>query len=182
MEFVGKHRLVAHADHPPRRVRSVEVSVTVGDRITLTYTVEPGTGLFLPDHDDARKDALWRSTCFELFAKEPVAGGYHEFNFAPGGAWNAYAFSDWREGMRLLEVAEPPHLTDRRDSLPARYEFEVQLSREALGVTLASVSLTTILEESDGTFSYWALAHAPGEPDFHQPTCFAAALPAIAAA
>jgi hypothetical protein len=155
--------------------------VAVGDRITLTYAVEPATGLFLPNHDAVRKDALWRSTCFELFAKEPDAGGYREFNFAPPGAWNAYAFSGWREGMRPLDIAEPPRLSDRRARLPVRYELEVALRREALGEGLASVSLTTIVEESDGTFSYWALAHGAGEPDFHHPACFAATLPAIAA-
>jgi hypothetical protein len=57
----------------------------------------------------------------------------------------------------------------------------VKLARAALGAGLASVSLTTIVEESDGTFSYWALAHAAGDPDFHRPACFAATLPAIAA-
>jgi hypothetical protein len=181
MEFAGKHRLVAHSDHPPRTVRWVEVEVAVGDRISLTYAVEPATGLFLPDQGADRKDALWRSTCFELFAKQPGSAGYREFNFAPPGAWNAYSFSDWREGMRPLEVAEPPHLSERRGGLPARYEMEVTLSRNALGAGLVSVSLTTIVEEGDGIFSYWALAHGGGEPDFHQPACFAAALPAIAA-
>jgi hypothetical protein len=34
------------------------------------------------------------------------------------------------------------------------------------------------LEEQDGTKSYWALAHPPGDkPDFHDPACFAAHLP-----
>jgi hypothetical protein len=35
-----------------------------------------------------------------------------------------------------------------------------------------------VLEESEGTKSYWALAHPPGDkPDFHAADCFAASLP-----
>jgi hypothetical protein len=40
--------------------------------------------------------------------------------------------------------------------------------------------LSAIIEEADGTRSYWALAHPPGEPDFHHPDCFALELPAAA--
>jgi hypothetical protein len=56
----------------------------------------------------------------------------------------------------------------------------------ALGATIAldaeqkwELGLAAVLEEKDGTKSYWALAH-PGEsekPDFHDPVCFAAHLP-----
>ena len=34
-----------------------------------------------------------------------------------------------------------------------------------------------VLEEKDGTKSYWALAHAADKPDFHHPDCFVAKLP-----
>ena len=40
------------------------------------------------------------------------------------------------------------------------------------------LGLSAILEEKDGTKSYWALAHPEGDkPDFHDPACFAAHLP-----
>jgi hypothetical protein len=39
-----------------------------------------------------------------------------------------------------------------------------------------------VIEESDGTKSYWALAHPAGPPDFHDPTCFALDLAAPSAA
>jgi hypothetical protein len=39
------------------------------------------------------------------------------------------------------------------------------------------LGLAAILEEQDGTKSYWALAHPDAEkPDFHHPDCFAAQL------
>jgi hypothetical protein len=34
-----------------------------------------------------------------------------------------------------------------------------------------------VIEEVDGGLSYWALAHPPGKPDFHDPNCFALELP-----
>ena len=40
------------------------------------------------------------------------------------------------------------------------------------------LGLSAVIEEIDGTKSYWALAHAPGPPDFHHPDCFALQLPA----
>ena len=43
---------------------------------------------------------------------------------------------------------------------------------------IGQLGLSAVLEEKDGTKSYWALAHPPGDkPDFHDPDCFAAQLP-----
>lgn len=39
------------------------------------------------------------------------------------------------------------------------------------------IGLSAVIEEIDGTKSYWALAHPDGPPDFHDPTCFIARLP-----
>jgi len=185
MEFTGKHRLVAHPDHPPRSVRSVEVRVLDGPEFVIRYAVEPATNLLLPNYPLVRRDKLWRSTCFELFAKEAGAAAYREFNFAPANAWNAYSFSDWRKGMRQIGIDQPPNLVDcriddRQRILPDRYELDVVIGRDLLAVGPGKASLTAIIEERDGRMSYWALAHPPGEPDFHHPACFTATLPAIA--
>jgi hypothetical protein len=40
------------------------------------------------------------------------------------------------------------------------------------------LNLTSVLQQLDGTKSYWALAHPPdGPPDFHHPACFVLELP-----
>lgn len=39
-------------------------------------------------------------------------------------------------------------------------------------------AISAVIEEADGTKSYWALRHPPGKPDFHHPDCFALELPA----
>jgi hypothetical protein len=34
------------------------------------------------------------------------------------------------------------------------------------------MALAAVVEEEDGRLSYWALQHAPGNPDFHHPDGF----------
>ena len=183
MGFFGKHRLVAHPDHPPMTVRSVDVDLRPAQNggLFLSYAVEPAGSLRLSDYGPERRDGLWNSTCFELFLKA-ADGGYREFNFAPLMAWNAYRFTGWRQGMAALELADAPHLVDlrvddRRGSFPARYELDVVLTGEALAEASRQASLTAVIEEADGTKSYWALAHPPGAPNFHNPACFTLELP-----
>ena len=72
--------------------------------------------------------------------------------------------------------------------MPARPDISVLQSEGAVEVTASfaarllgpepALALSSVIEELDGTKSYWALAHPPGQPDFHHPACFAATLPA----
>jgi hypothetical protein len=43
------------------------------------------------------------------------------------------------------------------------------------------LGLAAVIEEKGGRISYWALAHAPGKPDFHHRDCFQLRLPAASA-
>ena len=123
-----------------------------------------------------RTDGLWNSTCFEVFLTKQD-GSYVEFNFAPSRKWAGYRFESYREGMAAaLDLQAPDIFTEyseRRAALTAYIDFPAGESD-----TLQSAGLAAVMEETDGTKSYWALAHPPGAPDFHHPTCFAAALPA----
>jgi hypothetical protein len=118
----------------------------------------------------ARADELWRHTCFEAFLRAPD-GSYLEFNFAPSTQWAAYRFSGYRAGMALEPIAAPKIWTKRE---PARFELQVEL--DAGFLALASpwrLALAAVIEEIGGAKSYWALAHAPGKPDFHHLDAFA---------
>jgi hypothetical protein len=44
------------------------------------------------------------------------------------------------------------------------------------------LALTAVIETEDSARSYWALAHPPGAPDFHDPDCFVLHLPPPTAA
>ena len=118
-------------------------------------------------------DELWKTTCFEAFLGPVGAGSYREWNFAPSGNWAAYDFSAYREEMARADVGSPPYI-----------RMEDNFTWWTVGATIATdaqqqwqLGLSAVLEEIDGTKSYWALAHPPGDkPDFHHANCFAARL------
>ena len=67
----------------------------------------------------------------------------------------------------------------RHEGYPAIYELDVYLDRDAWPHVDAAIALSAVIEETDGTKSYWALRHPPGPPDFHHPDCFALRIPAV---
>ncbi|GAA4016053.1 hypothetical protein GCM10022280_13660 [Sphingomonas swuensis] len=156
---------------------SAERSAAFGEAATLNlwFGVSAPIGRFLvPDlsPEPARRDNLWRSTCFECFLKEEGEEAYQEWNFAPSGDWAAYDFDQEREGMRPAEVANAPYV-----------RVEDNLTWWGLGATLAipseprfTIALSAVIEETDGRRSFWALHHPSEQPDFHHPDCFTARL------
>ena len=123
-----------------------------------------------------RADELWQTTCFEAFLQPAGAEAYRECNFAPSGNWAAYDFSTaiakaWPRAERRRSALHPDggqfHLVDAS----ARRSPSTPRQRWQLG-------LSAVLEEKDGTKSYWALAHPPRtSPISTTPDCFAAQLP-----
>ena len=113
----------------------------------------------------ARKDELWRSTCYEAFLKVEGSEGYFEFNAAPAGDWAWYAFDRYREGMMsppLEEGSEPRRIGGETWFVPA----------DALaGLNIERIGLSVILD-FDGELTYWSLAHPGPEADFHAPGSF----------
>lgn len=126
-----------------------------------------------------RSEDLWQTTCFELFVKD-AGEKYREFNFSPSSQWAAYTFEGYRAGREPLPLDEPP------DGWFSIETWDGLLLRATVKTALESntrIGLSAIIEETDGTKSYWALAHPPGDkPDFHDPACFALELPAASTA
>ena len=174
--------LVAHPTNPPsdpsfKVWANVDHSAAFGAMGTANIWFgvgAPASRFVIPDAEEpSRTDELWRSTCFEAFLREAGAEAYQEWNFAPSGQWAAYAFTTYRRDMSELDVGSPPYI-----------RMEDNLTWWGLGATIAveagknwELGLSVVLEEQDGTKSYWALAHAPDKPDFHLGDCFAAKLP-----
>jgi len=174
--------LVPHPATPPSEPFKVWVNVEHSAAFSATATTNiwfgigaPATRFVMPEVlEPIRAANLWESTCFEAFLRVPGADAYREWNFAPSSAWAAYDFSSHRDGRTEPEVATP------------YIRVEDNMTWWALGATITmdaksvfEVGLSAILEEKDGTKSYWALAH-PEESekaDFHDPACFAAHLP-----
>jgi hypothetical protein len=152
-----------------------------GGNLELRYFV---TGkmddlLLPPVATPRRADELWRHTCFEAFISAKSDGTYYEFNFSPSTQWAVYRFSGYRTGMIAAEIP-PPRIEVRTSD--ASFELQVSLELSGLpdlpGGTAWRLGLSAMIEETDGRKSYWALAHPPGDPDFHHSVCFAAELPA----
>lgn len=120
-----------------------------------------------------RSDGLWQHSCFEAFLRADASEPYHEFNFAPSGDWAAYAFAA-RRGRRRSPALPAPAIESRR----ARDAFEL-IARVSIaglpalaGAASIHAGLAAVIEDADGTLSYWALAHAGESPDFHDPATF----------
>lgn len=178
-----RYALVPHPDMPPNSISAVDVDLLIdpGDDILLRYLVT-GPDLLLPEwKSPARADGLWQTTCFELFLGFPDSDGYFEFNFSPSTEWAAYEFEAYRTGGRPMTLSLEPHV--ERNPEPEEgegdtYPIEVQFDLSDLPNVSLLMGLTAVIEEKDGTKSYWALAHPPGAPDFHHKDCFALELPA----
>lgn len=139
-----------------------------GDAWAIGFLVTGAGHLLLPPPaPPARTDGLWEHLCFELFVKPGGGPGYFEFNFSPSSQWAAYSFDGYRMGMADLPLRIQPLV---------KGVLGAKLTLPAIGA--CSVGLSAVIEEGDGTKSYWALRHPPGTPDFHHPDCFALQLPA----
>jgi hypothetical protein len=175
--------LVPHPSTPPANPPfKVWVTVDHAGALGATATTNIWFGVGAPAErfvipklaEPWRADELWRATCFEAFVRAAGEENYREWNFAPTGNWAAYAFSAYRQDMARADVGSPPYI-----------RMEDNFTWWSVGATIAieagkqwDLGLSAILEEKDGTKSYWALAHGSGDkPDFHAPDCFAARLP-----
>lgn len=129
-----------------------------------------------------RADGLWRHTCFEVFLRAGDETPYHEFNLSPSGDWAAWRFGAYRSGRRVAREVGPPGIDPFRREGPHPCAFGAMLELERL-VSLPlyepwRLGLSAVVEERNGRFSYWALRHPPGPPDFHHGDCFALELAA----
>lgn len=142
----------------------------------MTYRIAEGGDAILhpPSSAGQRRDGLWQTTCFEAFVRPAGAIGYHEFNFSPSGDWASYSFDAHRAGMR--DAPGQPILDPTADGM----DVTIDLAAYPDLIDAAwHVGLTAVIEEKDGTKSYWALKHPEGAPDFHDAACFVLELPAV---
>jgi hypothetical protein len=173
------HLLVPHPDHPAAAVTGVEARIIGQDAnwLRARWRIEGSQQLIVPAFaGKGRTDALWQTTCFELYLKPLGGDAYCELNLSPSERWNAYDFDGYRAGMRERPFPHEPECTIRQGSTFAIFDAAIPVA--GLPDQDCAMGLSAILEEQGGTISYWALAHPEGKPDFHAPACFAVALPA----
>lgn len=173
--------LVPHPDFASSAIRSITVEVErpITDALLLRYRATGSlTNILVPEEvEPGFQDALWRKTCFEAFLGPSDQPAYLEVNLSPSGRYAAYHFDNYRQGMRPFPNSAINRLGMFRTTGWIELAWLIQLS----GCNLDGawkLGLSAVIEECDGTKSYWALAHAPGPPDFHNRDCFIATLPA----
>ena len=173
--------LVPHPDFPSRAIQSIWVDVEreADGNLLLRYRVTGAIDEVLWPSAQPRSsgptDRLWEHSCFEAFVGRPDEPGYIELNATTALEWALYAFDDYRAGMTAIDLAFSATMRFGDDSL----EVSVSLLPEDSyydGDLL--FGLSAIIEAKDGSKSYWALKHPPGQPDFHNRDCFTARLAA----
>jgi hypothetical protein len=129
-----------------------------------------------------RAAELWKTTCFECFIPSTVSEGYLEFNGAPSGDWNWYAFKKYRAGQHAFPIANDDmpeqHFWQQTDNQIA---VEWILPRQGIAqgfhsigedkVNLKNIGISVVMQTVDATL-YWALQHDDIAPDFHLRSSF----------
>lgn len=158
-----------------RRIKA-DCHLRAGNELNIAFELDANTSaLAIPARGGAeRKDNLWQTTCFELFLAKAGDHGYWEFNFSPSTDWAVYRFFAYRKDQRKEQAISMLDIQLHQE--PTRFGLNANVPLgEIIGDSCAdhiSIGLSAIVEQTDGAVSYWALAHPPGEPDFHHECCF----------
>jgi hypothetical protein len=165
----------ALSPHPESRragVAAIEADIArAGAAVTAQFTLHGDLGaLRLPaPAPAAHADGLWRTTCFEAFLQPGEDSAYFEFNFSPSSQWAAYRFDAYRAGMAPLKLAAAPRIATERagDRLTLTAALALAEAGDLVAAARWRIGLCAVIEDETGALGYWALAHAPGKPDFH---------------
>jgi predicted GIY-YIG superfamily endonuclease len=184
-ERVEELSLLCHPDTPSSVIASISASVrtVMCGEMQIEFEVRGEMDdLRLPaPSPPLRRHGLWQTTCFEAFFRHREGPAYLELNFSPSSEWAAYGFDKYRASNRTdakLPVAPAVDLPIKRaDRIIVRSAVHLPSN-----LNPTRIALSAVIEETDGTKSYWALRHPPGAPDFHHPDCFALTLAAPDAA
>lgn len=128
--------------------------------LSVSWRHSAGDKVIWPEYKhEERADNLWRSTCLEIFLGQPGAAGYLEINLSPSGAWNAYSFTNYREGMTETDCVILVDFHRDASAVAARLLFN------ALPLPL-TIGPAAVIEKDNGELCYFALKHGD-KPDFH---------------
>jgi hypothetical protein len=177
---LGRHILLPHPVSAPGGLQDVvhELSVLVvrpdAGQLKLTYRLSGDLdALQLPElKTPVRTDGLWRHSCFEAFIGRADGPDYWEYNFSPSGAWAAYHFSAYREGMAPLMKGATPGITSRIGTESVEVSVRLDLSWLTRGAVGLRLGLAAVVEDRARVLSYWALKHPAEKPDFHHADSF----------
>jgi hypothetical protein len=167
------HALKLHSDSICEAVTGLSAFVTRrAAQLVVRYVVHGNiAAVRIPSALAARRgDELWQHTCCEAFLRaadlSAHGDGYYEFNFSPTTEWAAYRFSGYRARMVNAEISAPT-ITMARNAEHLELQATIDCESLALSDKKWRLGIAAVIEEMNGRKSYWALAHPPGNPDFH---------------
>jgi hypothetical protein len=144
-------------------------------RLNIVYIVS-GTldtiQLPAPNPNPLRQWELWETTCFECFFGVPDELNYWELNLAPNGNWNAFALTNYREGIAEASAIESIVITTDRTDDRFTLSATIPLGAIVPARKPLELSVTTVIQTQDQATSYWAIAHCGDEADFHRRDSF----------
>ncbi len=147
-----------------------EVSRTINE-LTISYRLAGDLSqIIIPSltTNPQRKSELWEATCLELFLAPRDEQHYWEFNMSPNGDWNVFRLDDYRQGLRNeIAVKSLPMAIQRQAdliTLDLRFDLDLLVSSDQ---SLAG-AITTVIQDQNNSYSYWALQHTGQEADFHR--------------
>jgi hypothetical protein len=168
MPFAALER---HPASPCAALRGIQATVTrkADGSLGVTYRIEGDLERVRipPPRPPRTGERLWQHTCCELFIAEAAAPGYLEFNFSPSGEWAAFRFTRYRQGASFASADPKIGIACTAGTLDLTAQIELNQKGKL------RIGLSAVIEEIDGAVSYWALRHAPGQPDFHHRDAFA---------
>ena len=116
----------------------------------------------------ARKDDLWRATCFEFFIAIQDQPQYWEFNMSPSGNWNVYVMDAYRQvNMREETAFTQLPFEFRKTNDKVLLDISVDLNPILRMEQPLQIGVTAIIQTTNRNESYWALAHPGPHADFH---------------
>jgi hypothetical protein len=116
----------------------------------------------------ARKDELWRRTCFELFLAIKNTSQYWEFNMSPSGNWNVYVMDAYRQvGMRQETRIQRIPFDVRKEADGLSLEMAINLGPIIASKKPIEVGIASVMQTKNGKETYWAMLHPRPEADFH---------------
>lgn len=171
VKFMINFTLVSHADKNGVQVQGAVHRTEA--KLSVWYQLhDVKNQVELADILPTRQDELWQQTCFELFYGIQGSPKYWEVNITPSGAWNVYAFSSSRTGMRQEEkiknVASTIYKSSDSIILHCSFDIDKILPKHCI----IDVGVSCVVAFKNCEKGYWALAHNKDVPDFHDRSAF----------
>lgn len=141
------------------------------DTLFLSYHLSGTLDSVILDPPSVKAHELWKHTCFEFFLRLD-GESYLEFNFSPSGQFYTFQFDRYRETAKnsLYDMSERTKIVPQRSKDSFRLNAQIDLPFAVKQPVKGS--LTSVVELSDHTLTYWAVNHTRKTADFHAPESF----------